>query len=98
MWHQQHVIFPSLPVVAPVCRKITDDQAKALAKALRARGFDAEVYVAMRYWHPYTEEALQHVVRDGISNLVILPLYPQVCVCMCACAHACRRAQGLWQG
>jgi ferrochelatase len=58
-------------------RRITDEQAAALATALRSRGLDAEVYVAMRYWHPYTEEALQHVVRDGISNLVILPLYPQ---------------------
>jgi ferrochelatase len=58
-------------------RRITDEQAQALAKALKARGLDAEVYVAMRYWHPYTEEALQHVIRDGIQNLVILPLYPQ---------------------
>jgi ferrochelatase len=58
-------------------RRITDEQADALGKALRGRGLDAEVYVAMRYWHPYTEEALQHVVRDGITHLVILPLYPQ---------------------
>lgn len=58
-------------------RRITDEQAQALAQALRRKGLDAEVYVAMRYWHPYTEEALQHVVRDGIQNLVILPLYPQ---------------------
>eukprot|EP00879_Flechtneria_rotunda_P012492 GHRR01013044.1.p1 GENE.GHRR01013044.1~~GHRR01013044.1.p1 ORF type:complete len:340 (+),score=58.83 GHRR01013044.1:202-1221(+) len=58
-------------------RRITDEQATALAKALRARGLDVEVYVAMRYWHPYTEEALQHVVKDGINKLVILPLYPQ---------------------
>lgn len=58
-------------------RRITDEQADALGNALRSRGLDAEVYVAMRYWHPYTEEALQHVVRDGITHLVILPLYPQ---------------------
>jgi ferrochelatase len=58
-------------------RRITDEQADALGNALRGRGLDAEVYVAMRYWHPYTEEALQHVVRDGITHLVILPLYPQ---------------------
>lgn len=58
-------------------RRITDEQADALAQALRSRGLDTEVYVAMRYWHPYTEEALQHVVRDGITHLVILPLYPQ---------------------
>ena len=58
-------------------RKITDDQATALRSSLRSKGLDAEVYVAMRYWHPYTEEALQHVTRDGVNKLVILPLYPQ---------------------
>lgn len=58
-------------------RKITQDQADALAESLRAKGQNAEVYVAMRYWHPYTEEALEQVKRDGITRLVILPLYPQ---------------------
>jgi ferrochelatase len=58
-------------------RRITDEQAAALATSLRAKGLDAEVYVAMRYWHPYTEEALQYLIRDGVNKLVILPLYPQ---------------------
>ncbi|GIL53469.1 hypothetical protein Vafri_9065 [Volvox africanus] len=58
-------------------RKITDDQAYALATALRAKGQAANVYVGMRYWHPYTEEALEHIKRDGVTRLVILPLYPQ---------------------
>ncbi|KAI8475008.1 MAG: ferrochelatase-domain-containing protein [Monoraphidium minutum] len=59
-------------------RRITDEQAAAIREALRRKGVEgAEVYVAMRYWHPYTEEALQQVVADGISRLVILPLYPQ---------------------
>lgn len=59
-------------------RRITDDQAAAIREALRSKGLpDAEVYVAMRYWHPYTEEALQQVVDDGVGKLVILPLYPQ---------------------
>lgn len=58
-------------------RKITDDQAGALADALRAAGLDANVYVGMRYWHPYTEEALEQVKKDGVGRLVILPLYPQ---------------------
>eukprot|EP00798_Chlamydomonas_sp_ICE-L_P014587 gene14587-20636_t len=58
-------------------RRITDDQANALAGALRAKGTDANVYVAMRYWHPFTEEALEQVKKDGVGRLVILPLYPQ---------------------
>lgn len=31
----------------------------------------------MRYWKPYTDEVLQEIRRDGIEELVILPLYPQ---------------------
>lgn len=58
-------------------RKITEDQADALAAALRAKGQAANVYVAMRYWHPYTEEAMEQIKNDGVGRLVILPLYPQ---------------------
>ncbi|PNW81028.1 hypothetical protein CHLRE_07g339750v5 [Chlamydomonas reinhardtii] len=58
-------------------RRITDEQAEALAESLRAKGQPANVYVGMRYWHPYTEEALEHIKADGVTRLVILPLYPQ---------------------
>ncbi|GFZ16234.1 ferrochelatase 1 [Actinidia rufa] len=43
-------------------RKITDDQAFALKKALDAKEMPVNVYVAMRYWHPFTEEAVQQVM------------------------------------
>jgi protoporphyrin/coproporphyrin ferrochelatase len=58
-------------------RGITQQQADALQSALCARGLDAYVYVAMRYWHPYTEEAIEQLKKDNISKLVVLPLYPQ---------------------
>lgn len=58
-------------------RKITEDQAEALQTSLRGKGIDASVYVAMRYWHPYTEEAIDQLKADGVRKLVILPLYPQ---------------------
>jgi len=58
-------------------RRITDEQAQALKEALARRGLDASVYVGMRYWAPFTEEALARVERDRITHLVILPLYPQ---------------------
>ena len=35
------------------------------------------MYVAMRYWYPFTEEALESIKTDGVSRLVVLPLYPQ---------------------
>ncbi|GMH44226.1 hypothetical protein BSKO_12160 [Bryopsis sp. KO-2023] len=58
-------------------REITEAQGSALESALRSKGQDASVYVAMRYWHPYTEEAMEAVKRDGVTRLVVLPLYPQ---------------------
>lgn len=58
-------------------RAITEQQARVLKKALVARAVDAEVYVGMRYWHPFTEEAVRKLRDDGVRKLVILPLYPQ---------------------
>ena len=42
-------------------RRITEEQGGALKQALNRKGTDVEVYVAMRYWHPYTEEAMNQV-------------------------------------
>jgi len=58
-------------------RQITDDQARALKKSLATVGQPVEVYVGMRYWYPFTEEAVAEIKRDRISKLVVLPLYPQ---------------------
>lgn len=58
-------------------RGITEAQGSALQEALHLKGQNANVYVAMRYWHPYTEEAMEAVKRDGVTKLVVLPLYPQ---------------------
>ena len=37
----------------------------------------AKVYVAMRYWRPFTEETLESIELDGIKRVILLPLYPQ---------------------
>jgi protoporphyrin/coproporphyrin ferrochelatase len=58
-------------------RKITDQQARALESELHNRGLKARVYVAMRYWKPFTEAALEQIEQDGITHLIVLPLYPQ---------------------
>jgi protoporphyrin/coproporphyrin ferrochelatase len=58
-------------------RRITEAQALAVQEQLRGMGKDATVYVGMRYWHPFTEEAVAQIKRDQIEELVILPLYPQ---------------------
>ncbi len=61
-------------------RRITDEQATALRDELRRRGINAHVYVGMRYWHPFTEKTIEEIVRDGITELIVLPLYPQFSV------------------
>ena len=59
-------------------RRITEAQAQALQDQLQQQAIqEARVYVGMRYWHPYTEEAIARIKRDRIESLVILPLYPQ---------------------
>tara|TARA_Y100001968_G_scaffold304806_1_gene320145 strand:- start:626 stop:1777 length:1152 start_codon:yes stop_codon:yes gene_type:complete len=57
-------------------RRITEQQARELQSELRDRGIDATSYVAMRYWHPFTESAVADIKADGINQVVVLPLYP----------------------
>jgi ferrochelatase len=57
-------------------RELTELQGKALERELR-QYFDARVFVAMRYWRPFAEEALQAVIAQGFREVVLLPLYPQ---------------------
>jgi protoporphyrin/coproporphyrin ferrochelatase len=60
-------------------RRLTELQARGLEKAL-APDFDARAFIAMRYWHPLTLEAVEGVHshdRDApLDALVLLPLYP----------------------
>lgn len=57
--------------------RITMEQADALERALAARGTDARVYVGMRYWKPFMEDAVAALRADGVTDLIVLPLYPQ---------------------
>ena len=56
--------------------QITEAQGEALEARLTALGKPAQIYIGMRYWHPFTEEAIEQIKRDRIQRLVILPLYP----------------------
>jgi protoporphyrin/coproporphyrin ferrochelatase len=57
-------------------RRITEQQARELQSELRNRGIEATSYVAMRYWHPFTESAVADIKADGVDEVVVLPLYP----------------------
>jgi ferrochelatase len=57
-------------------RALTEAQARALEAAL-APHLDARVFVAMRYWKPFTQEAVDALTAFDPQEVVLLPLYPQ---------------------
>ncbi len=57
-------------------RRLTAQQAAALEKSLAAHGA-YKVVVAMRYWSPFTEDAVDELLAYRPDRLVLLPLYPQ---------------------
>ena len=62
--------------------RLTREQARSLEERLmrdygRAEGVVFRTYPAMRYWHPLSEEAAMKMQRDGVTKVVLLPLYPQ---------------------
>lgn len=60
---------------SPILR-LTRRQAAALERTLAGR-CDARIVVAMRYWHPLTEDVARVLQRERIEHVVLLPLYPQ---------------------
>ena len=58
-------------------RRFTERQARALETELANRGIDARCFVAMRYWHPFTSEAIEQLRAAQCDEVVLLPLYPQ---------------------
>jgi ferrochelatase len=54
-------------------RQLTEQQAASLQAAL---GDDYRCFVAMRYSHPDTTEALAAIAQAGISKIIALSLYP----------------------
>ncbi|MEH2063777.1 MAG: ferrochelatase [Nostoc sp.] len=76
-------------------RRITEAQGEALKEQLAYLGQEASMYVGMRYWHPYTEEAIAQITQDNIEHLVILPLYPQFSISTSGSSF--RLIEKLWQ-
>jgi ferrochelatase len=70
--HHYSVIGGGSPI-----RRFTEQQARALQLKLTESGMDARCFVAMRYWHPFTAEAIAHLRAAKCDEVVLLPLYPQ---------------------
>jgi ferrochelatase len=69
--HHYSVIGGGSPI-----RRFTEQQACALQTELREAGLDAHCFVAMRYWHPFTAEAVEQLRAADCDEVVLLPLYP----------------------
>ena len=63
---------------SPLLRE-TELQARVLEAELAKilPGNEVKCFIAMRYWHPFTEEAAAEVKRWSADDVVLLPLYPQ---------------------
>jgi ferrochelatase len=70
--HHYSVIGGGSPI-----RRFTEQQARALQLKLTESSIDARCFVAMRYWHPFTAEAIEHLRAANCDEVVLLPLYPQ---------------------
>jgi len=70
--------YDSIGGGSPITR-FTTQQAALLEESLNAdsgESVEFRCYVAMRYWHPFTDEALARATRDECDCAVVLPLYP----------------------
>ena len=56
---------------------ITKAQAEAVEKELnKESAANFKVYIGMRYWHPFMKDTVNNILKDGVSRLVVLSLYP----------------------
>ena len=68
-------IYAELGGSSPILPETTA-QANALQHVLDGRG-EFRVFIAMRYWHPLSEETAREVAAYGPDRVCLLPLYPQ---------------------
>jgi ferrochelatase len=55
---------------------LTRAQGDALARRLRDAGHDVRSFIAMRYWSPSTQDALEAMRDAGIRRVVTVTMYP----------------------
>ncbi|HEC90293.1 MAG TPA: ferrochelatase [Alphaproteobacteria bacterium] len=72
-------IYAEIGGASPIL-KLTEDQATALEKTLAENsppGRRTKVFIAMRYWHPMSDETARAVKDFDPDEVLLLPLYPQ---------------------
>ena len=70
--HEAKKIYQQLGGKSPILEN-TEKQRSSLEKALRQKGHDISIYIAMRHASP----RLKDLALDGFDQFILLPLYPQ---------------------
>ena len=73
---EAHESYMALGGKSPLIEN-TEKQRVALEERLKALGFQAMVFMAMRYWHPRAAEPAGKISDFAPDKIVLLPLYPQ---------------------
>lgn len=55
----------------------TEIQRKMLEERLNTNKIEFKVFIAMRYWKPFTSEVIEKIEEDNFDKIILLPLYPQ---------------------
>lgn len=55
----------------------TELQRKLLEDKLNSKGDAFRVFIAMRYWKPFTSDVILQIKKEKFSKIILLPLYPQ---------------------
>ncbi|KAF0152435.1 MAG: ferrochelatase [Ignavibacteria bacterium] len=54
----------------------TEEQRIIIQKLLRLYHREVDVYTAMRYWRPFTQEIVNKIEDGNYDRIILLPLYP----------------------
>jgi ferrochelatase len=57
-------------------REESQAQVQAVVAAMATAGVTARPYLAMSYWHPFPAEAAAAMKAEGVTQALLLPLYP----------------------
>ncbi len=71
-----HKIYNYIGGSSPILHQ-TKLQLKAISLELSKRLKEYKILIAMRYWHPLTNEATQQIKEYQPNQIILLPLYPQ---------------------
>ena len=59
--------------------KQTKLQANCLLEMLRGKGYNVDVHIAMRYWHPMSDVVVKNIIASKPDRIILLPMYPHYC-------------------